>query len=397
MRVLITMFPSPPHYYPIVPLARAGVRAGHEVRVVSMPNMAGVVTRSGLPAVPVGPDPAEVSRRADITAAPPRGGTPLWPEDWPGYPERLSAAQRATFRPIARCASALARAHLADLIAYGRDWGADLIVHDSAQFAGPVAASALGIPNARYLLGHPGRMRVDTCYGTEPVPEYLALFEEFGAPVRIEPTAWLDPCPPTLQYPHPAGTTVLPVRYVPYNGTDPLTVPATERPRVCLTWGHTAPDRDGTAILDLIRRTAAALGELDVEPVLALRPSMADRLGGLPDGVRVEVAAPLHALLPTCSAVIHHAGPGSTMTAAACGVPQLTITNQPHNAALADRVAAAGAGIHTPLAEAVASVDGIRDDVAALLGKPSYGEAAQALREEIAAQPAPSEVVRRLV
>ncbi|MER7917823.1 MULTISPECIES: nucleotide disphospho-sugar-binding domain-containing protein [unclassified Streptomyces] len=405
MRVLITPFPWVPHYYPIVPFAWACAMAGHEVRVAAMPSLTDVVLRTGLPAVPVGPDPAEAFRRAGVNFTPPKGTRhaeprrEAWPEDWPAHPERLSERQRDYFRKIGLFASLMADAQLDDLVALGRDWRADVVVHDGTQFAGPVAAEALGLPNVRYLLGYPGQLRVDTSYGTDLVPEFPPLFERFGVAPRPEPTAWLDPSPPSVQYPWAPDARVLNMRYVPYNGPGELPTWLNEppaRPRVCMTWGHTTAEWEGPALVGFIRRTIEAILALDVELVLVLSETLRDLLGEQPPGVRTAVGVPMNAVLPSCAAVVHHAGPGTTMAAAALGVPQLMITNHPHNAAMAARVAAAGAGRHLLIEEVPEGTEETRAEVSGLLEKPSFREGAERLRAEIAAQPSPLDVVTRV-
>jgi hypothetical protein len=347
--------------------------------------------------VTVGPHPDEAFRRSGVKFTPPKENKPeKWPADWTAHPERLSDTQRSYFKKIGLFASVIAESQLDDLIAFGRAWKPDLIIHDGTQFAGPVAASALGVPNARYLLGYPGQLRVDTCYGPEPVPEYVELFKKFGAEQRIEPTAWIDPCPPSVQYAQ--ADNVLPMRYVPYNGPgvipDWLREPPS-RPRVCVSWGHTTAEWEGKSVRDLVQEAINAVDGLDVELVLALSPTLRDLLGELPKGTRTVVRLPIHTLLPTCAAVVHHCGPGTAMTAAASGVPQLMITNHPHNGAIAARIAATGAGRHV-LADDVTGVAHIRDEVATLLEKPSYREDAGRLAQEIAAAPSPLDVVARL-
>jgi len=406
MRVLITMFPWEPHYYPVVPLGWAFQLAGHEVRVASMPTMTDVVRRSGLPGASVGPDPLEAFTSAGVTFVPPKGSTTRgaadpeyqdWPDDWPVRPAGLGELISSYFAKIGFYSATMAEAHLADLIRYGRDWRADLIIHDPAQFAGPVAASALGIPNVRYLLGYPGLMRIDTCYGPDPVPEYVRLFRQFGCQPRIEPTAWIDPCPPSMQFALTSGSPVLPMRYVPYGaGAIPGWADQPDRPRVCLSWGHTQPGWDGRGILSFVRELVAAISRLDVQLVLAISPAMAEQLGELPAGIKVAVGAPMNALLASCAAVIHHGGPGTTMAASSAGVPQLMVTNHPHNSAIAARVAAIGAGAHLRLHEAAMSVERVRDTLVALLEQPSYHQAAGALRREIAGQPGPADIVAEL-
>ncbi|SDW71147.1 glycosyltransferase [Amycolatopsis xylanica] len=405
MRVLVTSFPWEPHFNPIVPLGWAAVLAGHEVRVATTPTMTEVVGRSGLPVVSVGGDPSDAFREAGVEFTPPKGDQPdaaaqaRWPEDWPAHPESLSDGQRDYFRKIGLFASVIAAAQLPDLIALGESWRPDLIVHDGTQFAGPVLASALGVPNARYLLGYPGQLRVDTCYGPELVPEYRALYEKFGVTPRQEPTVWLDPCPPSMQYPSLSGPSVLRMRYVPYNGTAEL--PAwlhepPQRPRVYLTWGKTTGEWEGAAIGNFVRQAIEAAAGLDVELVAALSPTLLGLLTDLPEGVRTVTGLPMAAVLRTCTAVIHHAGPGTTLTAAAAGLPQLMITNHPHNAAIAAQVARIGAGRHLPIGELPSDQAATSAEVAALLEKPAFAQDAARLRQEIEDQPSPSSVVDRL-
>jgi hypothetical protein len=411
MRVLITMFPWPSHYLSIVPFGWACRMADHDVRVASMTTMTDTILESGLPAMPIGPEdgPASVFRNSGVDPGKPkekpkgeRDDLGPWPRDWVVHADRLTEAQRAAVARIGLFGSMIAESQVDDLVALIRDWQPDVILHDGTQFAAPVSASLTGVPTVRYLVGNPGMLRVDTCYGTEPLPEYVQLFEKFGAKLKTEPDAWIDVCPPSVQYPYPAGATVLPMRYVPYNGRGVIPGWLSEkpsRPRVCVTWGVTEAELRGTTMVDACRQLLDAVAGLDVEPVIALSATLKDLLGELPDGVRAAVGLPLHALLPTCDAIVHHAGPGTTMTSAACGVPQLMITKPPHYALPGARLAATGAGRHLLFEDIPAGAGGvtvIRDEVAALLDKPSYREDAARLRQEIADQPSPAEVVSRL-
>ncbi|MFE3170876.1 nucleotide disphospho-sugar-binding domain-containing protein [Amycolatopsis sp. NPDC059090] len=408
MRVLFTMFPWGSHYLPIVPLGWAFALAGHEVRMASMPALVDTVVESGLPAVPIGPDGQAAAITKAAGMAPPPGKThedeierEVWAPDWPRFPDRLNATQQGYFAKMSGRAAAISDAMLGDLIEFGRSWQPDLIVYDSDQFAGAVAAAVLNAPSARYLLGMPGMMRIESCYGVEAVPQYLDLFHKYGVEPRTEPDAWIDPCPPSVQYPYPADSVVLPMRNIPYNGRGVLPEWLREppaKPRVCATWGGSF-EKQGTALLDLVRRTVDALAELDVEVVAAVSPALRDRLDDLPPNVFPAASVPLGMLMPSCSAVIHHGGAGTALTAAAHGVPQLIMSRPPHFALLGDRVAATGAGRNLLLSDIPEGADGtvtIRQETARLLEDPAHREAAERLRKEIANQPAPAEVVASL-
>ncbi|SDW71068.1 glycosyltransferase [Amycolatopsis xylanica] len=410
MRILITTFAWKPHFLPIVPLAWAARLAGHEVRVAASPTLTAAIGESGLPAVPIGGDPRDAFAKTAVKFEPPnaaRKAEPAapepWPLDWPGRPECLTDEQRAHFRRTSQWSSIMAEDQLEDLLAFAKSWRPDVVLHDSTQFAGPVVASALGRPNVRYLMGHNGYQRVDTAYTREPTEDYLRLFDLVGAEPRIEPATWLDPCPPRLQFPYPHGENakIERIAYVPYNG--PGVVPEwvdTEpsRPRVCLTWGLTDTELSGSAMLDEYRQTIESIRGLDVEVVLAVSPALRDLLGELPAGVRAAVGVPLHAVLAHCGAIVHHGGAGTTMTAAALGVPQLITTNFPNNIALAARLEDAGAARYRHADEVPAGAEGAdltKAEVGELL-EPRYAKAAALLAQHVAEQPSPAEVVSRL-
>jgi glycosyltransferase len=288
-------------------------------------------------------------------------------------------------------------------VAVGRAWRADLVVHDAVSFAGPVAATVLGVPSVSSLWGSPGLQRLemadlDTC----PLPEYEALYARFGVPVRLWPTAWVDPCPPSLNL--PAAVARLSTRYVPYNGSTPTppwaTRPPAARPRICVTWGATSAKFLGNAAAEPVRQAVLAAAGLDVEVVVATtdtqRPLLDDLAG---PRVRVAERVPLHRLLPTCAAVVHHGGSGTALTAAGHAVPQLTVTRRPEPTLNGVMVAHAGAGINRMVAEVPAGDDGVallRTDLRALLDEEGYRKAAGAVRDEMARQPPPSALVPAL-
>ncbi len=64
---------------------------------------------------------------------------------------------------------------------------------------------------------------------------------------------------------------------------------------------------------------------IDAEFVFAVSAQEAAMLGAAGGNVRACAWLPLYSLLRTCSAVIHHGGAHSTLTALCAGVPQLVI------------------------------------------------------------------------
>jgi UDP:flavonoid glycosyltransferase YjiC (YdhE family) len=206
----------------------------------------------------------------------------------------------------------------------------------------------------------------------------------------------LDPCPPSLAPPTSAERVRF--AYVPFNGTAPvprwaLDPPAPGRPRVCVTWSTalTATAGPGSYLLPAVLRAVDGLG---CEVIVLATAADAAALGPVPDGVRVAENVPLRSVLPGASAVIHHGGSGSAMTALWAGVPQLTTTFASEQAATGSRVAAAGAGRHLPGHEA--DPGALREALHDLLTDTAYRDAAAGLREEMLVQPTPAECVGTL-
>jgi UDP:flavonoid glycosyltransferase YjiC (YdhE family) len=140
----------------------------------------------------------------------------------------------------------------------------------------------------------------------------------------------------------------------------------------------------------------SALSRLDAELVVAVNAADRERLGPVPENVRVMEDLPLNLLLPTCAAVVHTGGSGTTLTAAALGVPQVAavelFAEQRFNA---EKMAAAGAGIslgpdNMDSATIAAATSTVLTDTA-------YRTAAAELSAEIRALPTPADVVGTLV
>ncbi|MEU0791583.1 nucleotide disphospho-sugar-binding domain-containing protein [Amycolatopsis sp. NPDC005961] len=174
-----------------------------------------------------------------------------------------------------------------------------------------------------------------------------------------------DTVPPSLR----DASDARPVRHVPYFG--PVVVPE---------WLRRKARRD-RVLLSLADATLAgpvfdAVAGLAAEVVWATESAPAGV--SMPPNVRLVDTAPPAALLPTCSAVVHDGDASLALAAATHGVPQLSLTET----AIGARIAAVGAGL-------VGSADGVAE-LAAL------SAAATALRDEIAALPAPRELVGAL-
>ncbi|MEV5374526.1 nucleotide disphospho-sugar-binding domain-containing protein [Streptomyces nondiastaticus] len=392
MRILFTTYAARPHFYPMVPLAWACLIAGHEVRFASTPSLMDTVHESGLPGVSIGRDIDADSwyKRGTFVPKPVAADEPEL-NVWMRVTDQLAAKQFSVCEHM-----------VDDLVDYCRSWRPDLIVHDPVTFAGPVAGQVLGIPTVSHLYGLARLLRLDIkdWVGTEHRAGYLDLFTRWGVEPLLDPEAWIDPCAPGLRWPGQNEINRIGMRYVPYNGPGVapswLQQPA-KRPRVLVSWGTSQQKKLGVEIIELFGRIARSVASLDTEVILtvgAMDPEHRGHLGDLPDNVRTVDWVPLNALIQSCRAIVHTGGTGMMMTAAAHGVPQLGITKIPEGRFNVERLVAVGAARH--LQQDAVDADAVRENVSALLEDEAFRHGAQALKEDIEAQPLPAAVVPAL-
>ncbi|WP_328609297.1 DUF1205 domain-containing protein [Amycolatopsis sp. NBC_00345] len=384
MKVLFATSARPTHYFPMVPLAWAFRAAGHEVRAAGQPAITGVIARSGIQPVAVGPDRDLLAIRRKLLALP--AADEAAPS---GYTD--DAAGAGALAEMAEAVDAMTD----DLVAFGRSWRPDLVIGDPMSPGALVTAGVLGVPSARHLWGPDTLGSAEGAAELPGMPGFLGMFERHGVAVDGDPATWtLDPAPAAMQ-PPPAGST-LPIRYIPYNGpgaAPPWTETPPERPRVCVTWGLTSNDLGGLTLF-LVPQVLEALAGLDVEVVVAATPAQRELLGPVPPSVRVVDNLPVHAVLPRCAAVVHHGGALTTLTAACYGVPQVALTQIPELDLNGERLAPTGAGLH--LTGTSIDVPSIRAAVRSVLTGQSFSDNAARLRAQMLAQPTPAEVVARL-
>jgi UDP:flavonoid glycosyltransferase YjiC (YdhE family) len=405
MRVLFAVVGARPCLFPLVPMAWAFRAAGHEVRIASLPLLAEDIVHTGLPAVLVGAGPGSLGVDVRSIAAAEYAQQP-WPRDYAASLHLLNADQRALLRSLGRYMVYAADAMVDELLGFARRWRPELIVHEAVCYAAMVAAGLLGVPNVRHLTGPDAYVREELEVpggpggGRPPLPEYVRLFDRFGVPAATTATMVVDPNPPSMRL--AVDGPRLGVRYVPYNG--PGVVPdwvldPADRPRVCLTWGHTEPQILGAAAVDPFRQVIEALSDLDVELVVTTTAGQLETLGAVPPGTRTLTTMPLNLILPGCDLLVHQGGSGTVLAAACAGVPQLAITRKPDAETAPDRLATTGAGEHLCYQDLQADptvLDVLRDSVRKLLADPAYRTAAGELRAEIEWEPAPAELVPEL-
>jgi hypothetical protein len=281
---------------------------------------------------------------------------------------------------------------LDEAVRIAREWRPDLVVHDAAEFAGPIAAAVVGVPSVTHGFGALtpiGRVAgaadmvapLWRSVGLEPRP-FGGLYENL----------YLDIYPATLQVGDmshvPRRQPLRPVAFDD-SGDEPsaaLGAGPDADPLVYLTFGTVSQDltRLGTAL--------AAIASLPVRVLVTVGPTGDPAaLGPQPDHVRVERYVPQTRILSHCAAVVSHAGSGTFLATLAQGVPQLCLpqaADQFLNAAACER-----AGVGLTLRPGEASGPAIHTAVSRLLEEAAFRARARELAGEIAAMPGPNEVV----
>ncbi|MDI5937452.1 MULTISPECIES: nucleotide disphospho-sugar-binding domain-containing protein [unclassified Micromonospora] len=394
MRILFTSMAVRSHLYQLAPLIWACRTAGHEVRVAAQPELTEATVGLGLPAVEVGHGYDMLKQLSNRQQA-------------QRYKESLDSAvpvderrriQQESLRPLVETVTVMAP----DLLRFAGRWEPDLVVTDPLMLAAPLLSQTLGVPLVRHLTGPDLLRRLCPVQGQPTTgaereqwpPGLVELYDRYGVEVRDDhPVRTVDPWPGSLQLPDVVGR--IPTRFVPHNGAaaapDWLLEPPS-RPRVCVTWGTTTTmlGADDT----VLARVVGALAAGDVEVVLAVVRADRERLGPLPDNVRVADNVPINLYLESCGAVVNAGGAGSVLTAACYGVPQVMLPQASDTPAVAFNFSASGAG--TMLDAATADTATIASAVDAALTDGKIRDAAERLREEIAATPSPADVVQVL-
>jgi len=358
MRIVFVAAPLQGHLLPLIPLAAACRDAGHDV----------VVASGGFP-----PDVLGL-RTADIGA---------------GFSLPRSMVRVAVRRPRIAYAEMHGRAGHAlvgelfgranrslagPLLALAARERPDLIVYESLSEAGAIVAGRLGIPSV---------LQENTLWPATDLFRAVTTSTALAGRDIPPPAMTITVVPPSVRAAPAAGTTAM--RPVPFSGGGPLPgwlgAPG-DRPRVLVSRTTIRGPNDGDPAPAII----AAAGSVDAEFVL-VRAAGRRRL---PPNVRPVGRVPISEALPYAAAFVHHSGAGSVLGGLASGVPQLTTPgagDRRHNAEL---LAKRGAGL------AVAAKAITADDLIRLLTDETLRSAAREVAAEIAAMPAPADVVPAL-
>ena len=381
MRLLFTTQPGYGHLFPMVPLAEAAERAGHEVAFATSASFGPAVRRAGFTSLAAGLDWTEpdIEDTFPDVAAFALGGSVAevrwWlTEVWGGPVPRAMAA---------------------DLMGIVRSWVPDVLVHEQWELAGALAGELSGVP---YAMHSQGLLMSPALWRKMAGPALAALRDGLGLPPDpalrwMHRYCYLDDVPPSLQVPNDLEV-VQPFR----------SVARSARHEVLPPWVRQLPPRPtvyasmGTVFHRVPHLFEAILEALRPEPVnLILNVGSAEDLesfGPQPEGVHVTGFVPQTAILARCDAVISHGGYNTVAEALRQGLPMVLIplrVDQPINAERCVRL-----GVARRLLPGEVDPMGIRDSVRAVLEEPGYRSNALRMRQEMEAMPPIEVAVERL-
>ena len=368
------------HLIPLVNVARAIERAGHETLFLVPPALEQSARGTGLP-FRVGDEPPrafveEIWQRVRAGPA----------EAVAGLIDRELFAERCT-QSMLRTAREL------------RDrWRPDFVLREPCEYASAVAAHEAGIAHAQV-----GISLAEIEFGVHAM--VASIIDEFASgvaaatgsapylssfPASLDPSRWPD----TRRFRHEAA------------GVDrKRAIRSPQRPLVYITFG-TVLGHLGEAI-DVYRAALEAVAGLPVRALLTIgQATETSALGTLPDNARVEQWVAYADVLPEAAVVVCHGGSGTTWGALSAGVPVVICPLFADNAHNGRAVQDAGAGVVVG-SEAVPvgglrtlgpeDVDVLRDAIDEVLGEPAYGQAAARIAAEMAAMPSVDELVDGLL
>jgi UDP:flavonoid glycosyltransferase YjiC (YdhE family) len=372
VRALFTLLPARGSLQPLLPVAKAMRARGHQVALCSSPRLRNEVEAHGLMFLPAGldwhvsdPDYIDVLCRA-------AGGLAFPP---------LAGEERFAWVIANLFIGAAARCMLPELISVARGWSADLIIRESLEFAGCVAAEALGLPHASVAAAADSALdrRRELAGPLAELRRRAGLPADPGGDMAFR---YLHLCFTPPGFDGPAASFPATARFFAHHSTPapnedlPLWLDhLAERPTVLVSMGtvfHRTPGLHETilaALRDEPLNLLIALG-FDQDPV---------RLGPLPPHVRVQPILPQVALLPRCALLVCHGGFNSVKEALVEGVPLVILPIAGDQPYCARRCQALGVGRAIGPADRNAGV--IRAAARTVLGDPSYREHARHMRD----------------
>jgi UDP:flavonoid glycosyltransferase YjiC (YdhE family) len=331
MRILFTSTRGAGHLLPLLPYLHCLKERGHKICVAAPDSVGEKLQKEGLPHSPFD-HPGDEKMK------------PIWARyrDLSGD-EASALALREIF------AGLVAQTALPKLLEIIRTWHPDIIVRESVEFAGLIAAEKEGIPHSRVAV-HNGFFEEILMLMAYPAIDSLrqnfGLNSDNGKSLRDEPV--FTSFPASLDGATLAGMAPFRVgRPQPTTSliqTVPAWVPKNNEVFIYITFGTIA----GSSLdrLPVYRATISAVEDLPIRVLLTTGPNMdISALGTIPNNVTVEAWVPQDEVWPHTSAHICHGGSGTVLGGLAAGMPMVVIPFFGDQLDNAKRVQEVGAGI----------------------------------------------------
>ena len=367
MRILVTTFPAYGHLHPMVPLAVAAIERGADVRVATGRKFGNWVKACGLSATPAGLDAEDLETQASAR-----------------FPGPLRNAHMFTTIAVPRMFD--------DLIELSTTWRPDLIIHEESEYAGPLAATLLGVPCITHSWAAPAYPRAERETDRDLLAPIWAQ-RHAGQPVLCG-DAYLDACPPPFQTEAILAIAgVRPIRPVLFDGpqtSPPEWLARIERPAAYVSFGTVRQ----FSRAEWLQQAMDAASQVVASVIVTCGPNSPELLVPSSASVFVEQYLPQSSVLEHVDVVVSHGGAGTTLGALCHGLPHVVI---PHGATSqqinAERVDALGIGIHV-------TDDQLRSLPAAIHAaatEPAYAIAAARVRDALNELPSPEVVLTELL
>ncbi len=389
MRVLFTTLNGTGHLHPLVPLAQALEQAGHEVESACMPSFRLNVEAIGFPVFAVGFNSAGASTggfRHHGAAL-----NSLAPRERAAHQAAPETSREHGLRwGIGNIFGGLfAERSLPDLLDVVSTWRPAVLVRESFEFGGYLAAERADLPHAvaqnTTLIDNdwrldPLRQRLGATrarLGLMPHPGLATLYRflhlSFSPPSLHDPLVAL---PPTTHF----------LRPVPFDRS------GGELPPRCLESLPPQPTAYATFGTERVFRppplaeVIAGLRDLTLNLIVTVgRHGDPSVFGSQPASVQIERYIPQSLLLPYCDAVVTYGGWNTMIQSLSVGLPMVVIPMGNVQEDQADRLAAVGAGRR--ISDSDWTPRPIGDAMSNVLDDLSYRAQAQCLRQEWDALP----------
>ncbi|MGI9569094.1 MAG: glycosyltransferase [Desulfobulbia bacterium] len=376
MRILFTSTRGTGHLEPLLPFLHTLKRRGHDVCVAAPESVSEKLQKEELPHTPFD-HPGDEQLK------------PIWARcgELP-HDEANALMIREIF------AGLNARTALPQLREIIHNWHPQLIVRESVEFAGLVAAEQAGVPHSRVAV-HNGfvddRFKSIVNAAIDILRQEANLSLDNGASLRAEPVF--------TAFPYSLDGAAKTDGKVPFRigrlqditistQTAPAWAPKDGEKIVYITFGTiAASSSDRHAVY---RSALSAIEGLPIRALLTTGPGMeVSSLGAIPGNVTVEAWVPQGEVWPHANALVCHGGSGTVLGGLAAGMPMVVIplfADQPDNA---QRIEEAGAGV----AVYEPDVTSIRAAIERVLTDTGIHETSDRIAEEIASMPSVDDAV----